>query len=168
MNHALNRILNGVDQFINWMGRATSWLVPILVLLVCFDVFSRYVFGESQIWMVELEWHLFAVIFLIGAAYTLQEDKHVRVDVFYSKFSRKDKGLVNFIGTLILLIPWGIVLLVYSFEYAMDAYRIGEGSPNPGGIPAWYVIKFVLPLGILLLLLQALVLLFKSLKDMKT
>ncbi len=103
---------------------------------------------------MELEWHLFGLIFLLGAGYAFRHDRHVRVDLFYAKFSAKDKALVNLFGGLILLIPWTAILIYVSFEYATIA--IGEGSPDPGGLPARYIIKFAITAGMVLLFLQGL------------
>ena len=111
---------------------------------------------------MELEWHLFALIFLLSAAYTLKEDKHVRVDLFYDRFSARDKAWVNIIGTIFLLVPWCLVLLWVSFDYAYGSWMIREGSPDPGGLPARYVIKFGIGLAFVLLLIQALMLAAKS------
>ena len=105
---------------------------------------------------MELEWHLFGLIFLLVAGYAFRHDRHVRVDLFYAKFSAKDKALVNLIGGLIFLIPWTAILIYVSFEYATIAYKIGEGSPDPGGLPARYIIKFAITAGMVLLFLQGL------------
>jgi len=148
-------LIDVIDGLNERMGKATSWLTLVLVILVCFDVITRYIFSNSSAWIMELEWHLFALIFLIGAAYAFKHDRHVRVDLFYSKFSAKDKALVDLVGNVIFLIPWCIIIIVYSFEYAMTSFRIGETSPDPGGLPARYLIKFAITLGVFLLLLQA-------------
>jgi TRAP-type mannitol/chloroaromatic compound transport system permease small subunit len=151
----MQNLINAIDGLNERMGKAASWLTLVLVILVCFDVVIRYVFSNSSAWIMELEWHLFSLIFLIGAAYAFKHDRHVRVDLFYSKFSAKDKALVDLVGNVIFLIPWCVIILVYSFEYAMTSFRIGEISPDPGGLPARYLIKFAITLGIFLLLLQA-------------
>jgi TRAP-type mannitol/chloroaromatic compound transport system permease small subunit len=152
-------LINKINEGI---GRAVSWLTTILVLLVCFDVFRRYALRDSAAWIMELEWHIFSVIFLIGDAYTLKHNKHVRVDLFYEKFESKDRAWVNLIGTLFFLMPWCVVLGYVSFHYAMNSLNILEGSPDPGGLPARYIIKFCIPLAMLLLFLQALAVLIKS------
>jgi TRAP-type mannitol/chloroaromatic compound transport system permease small subunit len=130
-------------------------------------VFSRFFFDETKAWVMELEWHFFALTFLLGAGYTLRHDRHVRVDVFYTRFPKKDKALVNIIGSLILLIPWTILLMIVSWNYAVASYQIGEGSPDPGGLPARYIIKFSIVLGFFLLFLQAVSELLKAWNDFK-
>lgn len=159
--------MNLIEKIVELCGRSVSWITTLLVLLIGIDVFIRQVFGFSQTWILELEWQLFAVIFLIGASYTLKHDKHVRVDVFYSNFSETKKAWVNLIGTLLLCIPWTILLIQKSIHYAMNSWYIREGSSNPGGLAARYIIKFVMVLGFILLLIQAIALLFSSLKKIK-
>ncbi len=151
----MQNLIDAIDGLNERMGKAASWLTLALVILVCFDVITRYIFSNSSAWIMELEWHLFALIFLIGAAYAFKHDRHVRVDLFYSKFSARDKALVDLVGNVIFLIPWCIIIIVYSFEYAMTSFRINETSPDPGGLPARYLIKFAITLGVFLLLLQA-------------
>lgn len=152
--------LRKVAKFIHWLnervGRAASWLTTLLMLLVCFDVVVRYLFSETQAWIMELEWHLFGLIFLLGAGYAFRHDRHVRVDLFYAKFSQRDQAWVNLIGGVLFLLPWTLVLVFVSFEYANISFRIGEGSPDPGGLPARYVIKYAITVGLSLLMLQGL------------
>lgn len=158
----LERIANRIDHLNEWIGRQTSWLNTILMVLVCMDVFIRYMLNDSSAWIMELEWHLFATIFLLGAGYAFQHDRHVRVDLFYTRMKKQDKALVDFIGTLVFLIPWCIALMVVSFQYAYQSFLIGETSPDPGGLPARYIIKSLIFIGLLLLFLQAISTLFRS------
>lgn len=162
MTHFLKSFSRGIDTLNNWVGKTISWLTTILVVLVCFDVIIRYLFSDTKAWIMELEWHLFALTFLLGAAYCFLHDKHVRVDLFYAKFPEKDKALVNFIGALLFLIPWCIVIIWVSFNYARQSFLIGETSPDPGGLPALYIVKFAITAGVFLLLLQGISSLIKS------
>jgi len=138
-----------------WVGRTVAWLTAILVVIVCVDITRRKLFSETATWILELEWHLFALIFLLGAGYALKHDRHVRVDLFYSKFSPRDQAWVNLLGSVLFLIPWCILIFYTSYYYALESFEIDEGSPNPGGLPARYLIKGAITLGIGLLLLQA-------------
>jgi TRAP-type mannitol/chloroaromatic compound transport system permease small subunit len=156
MVSTLRKVAQAIHTLNEHVGRAAAWLTTLLMLLVCFDVVVRYLFNETQAWIMELEWHLFGLIFLLGAGYAFRHDRHVRVDLFYAKFSAKDKALVNLIGGLIFLIPWTAILIYVSFEYATIAYKIGEGSPDPGGLPARYIIKYAITAGMGLLFLQGL------------
>ena len=152
----LTRFTKFVNSLNEKVGRATSWLTVVLILLVCFDVVARKVFNFSKIWIMEMEWHLYALIFLLAAGYALKHDRHVRVDLFYEKFSEKEKAITNFWGHLLFLIPWCIMVVIASYHYALESLLINEGSPEPGGLPARYMIKFCITLGIMLLMLQAL------------
>ena len=127
-----------------------------LIAVIVLDVLLRYIFSNTKNWVLELEWHLYALIFLIGISYALQNDEHVRVDLFYQKYSKKQKAFLNLLGHLIFLIPWCYIILDTSFSYAMNSLSFNEGSPNPGGLPMRYVIKFSIFFGFLLFLLQGL------------
>lgn len=156
------KLASGIDHLNEQVGRGVAWLTTVLVLLVCYEVLIG-AFNESSNWVTELEWHLFSLIFLLGAGYAYKHDRHVRVDLFYTKFSAKDKALTDLIGNLLFLIPWCVVLIYFAFRYALESFRINEGSPDPGGLPARYVIKFAIVIGILLLLLQSIAELIKAL-----
>ena len=162
MSHLFLSIAKFIDQLNTKLGNAVSWLTAVLMVIICIDVVMRYLFSSTKTWVLELEWHLFAIIFLIGAAYTLLEDKHVRVDLFYEKFSVRKKNIVNIIGVLIFLIPWSIVIIYYGYEYAINSYSFREGSPQPNGLPARYIIKSFIAIGFFLLFLQGLSVLIKS------
>lgn len=156
-----------IDRTIALIGKATSWLTLVLVLVIVIDVFLRYAFNSTSAASFELEWHLFALIFLLGAAWTLQNDKHVRVDVFYHRFSEKKKAWVNLVGTIILLLPFCAVGFWESLSFVESSYVIQETSPQPGGLPARYLIKASIPAGFLLLGLQGVSIIFKSIKTVK-
>lgn len=163
----LNRYIEFVDKINKSIGRKTSWLTAALVLVVVGDVIVRYVFNDSSVAIQELEWHLFAILFLMGAAYTLQKDDHVRVDLFYSKFNAKQKAWLNIIGTIIFLIPFTLLIIYTSQNYALNSFALNEASPDPGGLPARYILKAFIPLSFTFLLLQGVSLLFKSILVIK-
>jgi len=142
-------------------------MTTVLVIIISLDVFLRKAFKLSKPWVLDLEWEIFAAIFLIGMSYTLKYDKHVRVDVFYTNFSEQKKAWVNLIGTVFLCIPWTILLIQKSYHYAMNSWYIREGSANPGGLGARYLIKFVMVIGFCLLLIQALILIIQSIQKIR-
>ncbi len=162
MRAGMLKLTNLIDQLNEQAGRFISWLNPVLVILVCYDVISRAL-KMSQPWVMEMEWHLFAAIFLIGAGYTLKHDGHVRVDLFFSNFSKKDQAWVNLLGTLLFLLPWAALVSIFAFEYAQVSFLINEGSSDPGGLPARYVIKFVVVIGFVFLFLQGIAQFLKAL-----
>ena len=159
------KLLNGYitfsDKIIEWAGRSISWLTGLLVLIICYDVIMRYLFNSSSVAIYELEWHIFALIFLLGAAYTLKHDRHVRVDVFYSRFPKRAKAWVNLIGTVFLLGPFCWILIIQGSDFMTNSFGLSESSPDPGGLPARFLIKSAIPIGFLLLLIQAISLAFK-------
>lgn len=152
-----------IDILIDKLGRSTSWLTTILMILICVDVVLRYIWSVTYNWMVELEWHLFAVIFLVGASYTFLHDKHVRVDVFYEKYAPGRKRIANLLGVLLFLIPWSMVVIYYGWDYMINSYSFRESSSQPNGLPARYVIKSFIVIGFSLLLLQGISKFFKLL-----
>ena len=156
-------IIKSIDKIIKRIGSASAWLALILIVIVCIDVILRSL-DSSVTWLSDLQWHIFAALFLLGGAYTLQDDSHVRVDLFYSKFNSSDKARVNIFGILCLLMPWCIILMIYTFRFAIDSLIILEGSPDPNGLPFRFIIKFILFLSISLVFLQAVSLLLKNIK----
>lgn len=156
------RLVKLIDGFNDKVGYLVSWLTTLMVLVVCFDVVTRYMLNESMVAVQELEWHIFALIFLLGAAYTLKEEGHVRVDVFYSRFSPRKKAVIDFIGCLIFLIPFSILVIWTSKMFVQMSWAVHEGSPNPGGLPARYLLKAAIPAGFVLVLLQGISLTLRS------
>jgi TRAP-type mannitol/chloroaromatic compound transport system permease small subunit len=150
----LQRLCAWIDSLNALVGRGTAWVSLGLVLVVFFDVVMRYAFNISYVFNQELEWHLFAFIFLIGAGYTLLHDGHVRVDIFYQRLSFKNKAWVNLLGVLTCLIPGCLIVIETSLHFVLRAWQVDEGSPDPGGIPYRFIVKSLMPLGFSLLLLQ--------------
>ncbi len=151
----LDTLIGGINTITRWTGERIKWLTTGLVLLIFCDVLLRYLFSESRAWMTELEWYVFALIFLLGGAFVLKEDRHVRVDIFYAKWSDTRKAWTDLLGAVLFLIPWSCVIIYTSFRYAENAFMIGERSSEPGGLAARWVIKGAITLGFILLLLQA-------------
>lgn len=162
MRSALVSFSEIVDRIVEYVGRSVSWLALALVILICADVLMRYLFDSSKTWIIELEWHIFAVLFLLGMSYTLLHDKHVRVDLFYERFSQRRQRIVSIVGILFLVLPWCLVVLDTSWDYFSNSFSFREGSPQPNGLPARYVIKSFIFIGFSLLTLEALSVMIKS------
>ncbi len=145
------------------VGQAVSWLTALLVLVVCYDVFTRYLLQNSLVAVQEMQWHLFALVFLLGAAYALKHDRHVRVDVLYSTFSPRTKAIVNLAGILLFLVPFCLVGIWGAQTFVKTSFLIGETSPDPGGLPARFILKSAIPIGFGLVLIQGVALACKSL-----
>lgn len=137
------------------MGRTISWLTLLLVLLIVLDVILRYLFNFGSVANAEMEWHLFGILIMLSVGYTYKGDRHVRVDVFYQRFSDNQKHWVDLLGTLLFLLPFCIVGAYKSWPFMMSSFAINETSPDPGGLPARFLIKGTIPLGFILLGLQA-------------
>jgi TRAP-type mannitol/chloroaromatic compound transport system permease small subunit len=159
----LTAISKAIDTLNEWVGRGVSWVTLGLVLVVFVDVVMRYLLNTSFVFTQELEWHLFAFIFLIGAGYTLLHDGHVRVDIIYQRLGFKGMAWVNLIGVFLFLIPGCVMIIATSFKFAYTSYAMLEGSPDPGGIPFRFVLKGCITVGFFLLLLQGISLAIHSL-----
>jgi len=158
MNKLISQTIQTIDNFTEWSGRSIAWLVLAMVLLICYDVAMRYLLQQGSVALQELEWHLFALIFLLGSAYTLKHDEHVRVDIIYqsSKLSDKQRALINIFGILIFLFPFCVLILISAWPFVENAYFYNEGSPDPGGLPYRYLLKASVLVAFAMLMLQGL------------
>ncbi|MCH9047661.1 MAG: TRAP transporter small permease subunit [Proteobacteria bacterium] len=154
--HLLNQLSVRLEQVSERTGMLVSWLVLAMVLLVSYDVAMRYFFQSGSVALQEMEWHLFSLIFLIGAAYTLKHDDHVRLDLFYkSKFmDDRRRAWIDLFGSIFLLIPFCILIISSAWPFVYQSYIHLEGSPDPGGLPYRWILKASIPLGFTFLLLQ--------------
>ena len=152
----IKNIINSIDILNETIGRAASWLVLAMVLLIWYDVTMRYSFHQGSVALQELEWHLFALIFLLGSAYTLKHNNHVRVDILYQSqyLSNKHRALINIFGILLFLIPFCVLILITTWPFVENAYYYLEGSPDPGGLPYRYLLKGSILVAFTLLILQ--------------
>lgn len=155
-----------IDYFNDQVGRVLYWLTLGMVGIGALNTIARYLdrftgLGISSNLWLELQWYLFSLIFLLGAAYTLLYDDHVRVDVLYSHLSRRGQAWINVLGTVLFLIPFCITVLWMSIPFVSNSWAILEGSPDPGGLPR-YPIKTVIPLALLLVLVQGVSLLIRE------
>ena len=155
-NSLLNKTIRIIDAVSEWTGRAIAWLVLVMVLIIVYDISMRYLFQIGSVALQELEWHLFSLVFLFGAAYTLKHDGHVRVDIFYQSRWMNDRrrAYVDLFGTLFLLMPFCVLIIVSSVTFVGNAFAIGEGSPDPGGLPYRFLLKAAIPVGFGLIMLQ--------------
>lgn len=154
--HLLNQLSVRLEQFSERTGMLVSWLVLAMVLLVSYDVAMRYFFQSGSVALQEMEWHLFSLIFLIGAAYTLKHDDHVRLDLFYKSNFMDDRrrAWIDLFGSIFLLIPFCILIITSAWPFVYQSYIHLEGSPDPGGLPYRWILKASIPLGFTFLLLQ--------------
>lgn len=155
-----------IDRFNEWMGRGLYWLTLAMVGVGAFNAIARYLdrytdLGLSSNTWIELQWYLFSLVFLLGAAYTLKHDDHVRVDVFYNWLSRRGRAWINVLGTVLFLFPFCAVVLWVSVPFAANSWAILEQSSDPGGL-ARYPIKTAIPLAFLFVMLQGVSILIRE------
>jgi TRAP-type mannitol/chloroaromatic compound transport system permease small subunit len=149
------RLADGIDWFIDLVGRTISWLALVVAIVMGLNVFLRYGFSLGWIWAGELEWHLLVPLTLVGMSYALRHGEHVRVDVLFANFSERGKDAINVVSAILAMIFSALVIWL-SLAYVAQSWAMGEGSPNPGGIGALYVMKAMIPVGFALLFLQSL------------
>ena len=162
----MNRFLGAIDRISGGVGAIARWLTLGMVLIGAFNAIVRYLdrftgWGLSSNTYIELQWYLFAVVFLLGASYALREEAHVRVDVVYGRFGARGKAWVNLLGTVLFLIPFCVLVIVVSIPAVKNSWAVMEQSPDPGGL-ARYPIKTLTPIAFFFLLLQGLAMLARS------
>jgi TRAP-type mannitol/chloroaromatic compound transport system permease small subunit len=151
------------DRFSDLMGWIAGVLNLLMLINVFYDAIMRYFFSSGSIALQEMEWHLFAMVFLFGIAYGLKEDGHVRVDVLYDRFPPRGKAIVNIAGTLLFLMPLSLLIIEGSVWYVQEAYNSGEVSGDPGGLPYRWLIKLVIPASFVFLVVSAIGFIIKNL-----
>ncbi len=136
------------------LGQAVSWLSLLMVLVTVTVVILRYVFGMGWIWLQESVTFMHAALFLIGAAYTLKHEGHVRVDIVYRKFSERGRAWIDLIGTLTLLLPVCLFIFFVSWDYVSQSWSLYEGSREVGGLDGVFLLKTLILVMAALLMLQ--------------
>ena len=167
MNNLL-KISKFIDDFNVKVGKLFSWLLLLMVLLTCLIVVLRYLFNIGFIWMQELVRFFYAAVFLICAAYTLAEDAHVRVDIFYSKLSIKKKYIVNLIGSIIFLMPVCFITFYYSYSYVLNSWMQLEGSLEERGLHAVFIMKTFIWIFSFMLFAQGISIVSTSIKKIRS
>lgn len=149
----MKALIYHLGKLIDAVGFCCGVLMILMVLNVFYDVIMRYVFNNVSIGMQELEWHLFSAMFMFGIGYTLKHEGHVRVDIVYDRLSVRVKALINIIGSLIFALPFTALIAYYGYGYALEAFQMGEGSPDPGGLPHRWIVRSIIPASSVFLIL---------------
>jgi TRAP-type mannitol/chloroaromatic compound transport system permease small subunit len=162
------RISSTIDRFTTGLGRAVAWLGLIMVLVGAFNAIARYAGRHLGLHLssnayLELQWYLFSILFLLGAAYVLRADAHIRVDVLYGRLGVKGQSVINILGTLLLLVPFSLFVVWVSLPVVQASWRVREMSADPGGLPR-YPLKALILVCFGLLLLQAVSELLKNVR----
>ncbi len=150
----LERVAWLFEQINEWSGRAVSWLSLFMVLVTFTVVVLRYVFDLGWIWLQESVTFMHGALFLIGAAYTLKHEGHVRVDIFFQRFSPQRQALVDLLGSLLLLMPVCLFIFSVSWDYVAQSWALREGSREAGGLDGVYLFKSLILMMAALLLIQ--------------
>jgi len=164
----METLARGVEKLIALFAKFAALLVIFLSLLVVYDALNRYLLHSGSVALQEMEWHIFDILFLLGLSYTLQQDKHVRVDIFYASFSPRTKAVIEIISQLLMVLPFTLLILYVSWDFVMQSYLQHEISSDPGGLTHRYLIKGMILVGFFLLGLQSLVILWRNIRLLRS
>lgn len=155
----LARVSAALDRFAGWTGRIVAWLTLAMVIVGVWNTLGRWagryvgVDLASNAW-IEAQWYMFSLLFLLGAAYTLERDAHVRVDVVYGRMSERAKAWIDLVGSLAFAIPFCVAAIAFAWPSVLESWEIREVSPDPDGLPRW-PLKAVVPVAFVLVAMQA-------------
>ena len=150
-------MIKSIEKVTKVVGYLSAFVLMLLMLLIAYDATVRYIFSSGSIALQELEWHLFDIVILLGIAYALKKDAHVRVDIFYASFTPKTKTLVNLLSVLFFILPFSLLLIYLGVDFVLLSFAQNEASSNPGGLEYRFLVKSLLPLSFAFLLLQSFV-----------
>ncbi|MEZ5786590.1 MAG: TRAP transporter small permease subunit [Xanthobacteraceae bacterium] len=148
----LSRVLDGIVRRI---GEWSSWIWTLLMLLIVIQVVQRYVIGLGSIQMEEIQWHLYAIGFMLGLGLTEMRERHVRIDVLAELFPVRVRLWIEIVGILVFLLPFCIFVIWWSIPYVIESWEAGEVSAAPGGLPYRYLLKGVITIAFILLAMTA-------------
>jgi TRAP-type mannitol/chloroaromatic compound transport system permease small subunit len=158
----MQTLINNIERFIDWCGRTVAWLTLLMVIVTFIVVVLRYMFDVGWIALQESVTYLHALVFLAGASWAMQQEAHVRVDIFYSRFSDRTRAWVDLLGSLLLLLPVMVFIVLISWRYVADSWSVFEGSREAGGLPAVFLLKSLIIVMAVMLSLQAVVQIARS------
>jgi len=150
-----------IEIITKYISHLTAVILALLVILVVFDATSRYLFSHGSTALQELEWHFFDVVILLSIAFTLRHNAHVRVDIFYEKFSPKTQAFINIVSVLFFVLPLSFLIIYIGIGFVEMSFVQHEASSDPGGLKYRWIVKALMPLAFVFLSLQA----FKELRD---
>ncbi len=139
----------------------------LMVVVILYDATMRYLFQSGSVALQELEWHLFDVVILLSIGYTLKSAAHVRVDIFYDRFSKKTKHIINIVALVFFILPFSLFIIYMAYDFVMMSFVQHEASSDPGGLGFRWIVKALLPLGFVLLILESILALFEEFRELK-
>lgn len=151
--NGLLKFSKGIDSLNTLVGKTTMWLILATTLISAGNAIVRKAFNSSSNGLLEIQWYLFAGVFLLGAGYGLLKNSHVRIDFISSKLSNRARNWIDILGILFVLIPFCIIIISLSWPFFMQAFVSGETSQNAGGLIRWPA-YILIPVGFTLLVLQ--------------
>ena len=161
------KVSEKIDKTTNIVANITAVLSLILVFLIVYDAFNRYLFSEGSIAVQELEWHIFDVIILLSLSYTFLQNGHVKVDIIYHNLNEKYKNYIDVIAYLFFVIPFSILVICASIDFVILSYEQNETSPNPAGLELRFLIKSVIILGFSFVIMQVISEILKKIQRIK-
>ncbi|MBD3646471.1 MAG: TRAP transporter small permease subunit [Pseudomonadales bacterium] len=150
----MTKLIDRIDRVSEWTGISIAWLTIVMMFLTCAVVIARYLFNVGSIAMQESVVYLHGMVFMLGIAYTLKREAHVRVDIIYQKLSQRSRAIIDLFGSVCFLLPVAGFIFWSSLDYVSFSWSVRESSPEPGGLPGVYILKTLIPLMAFTLALQ--------------
>lgn len=144
-------ICGKLDRLVISIGKVVAWSNCLLIAAIILNVVLRYAFGKGQIWLEEMQWHLYGLAVMIGLSYSHAVNSPIRVDILHQRFSARTKAAWEIVGILLFLLPWIIVMVVMGVDFWTESWRVNEGSDSPLGLPWRWIIKAIIPISYTLL-----------------
>ena len=146
-NSHIPRFSKVLDKVVTDIGEIAAWLNVVLVVVIITQVVLRYIFSSGLVVLEELQWHLYAVIIMLALSYCTTHNAHIRLDLLHERFPERRKEVVDLLGTVFLLIPMVIIILVHSWPFVAESIRLNEASDSVVGLPYRWVVKSFLLFG---------------------
>ena len=150
-NNVILKYFAYIDKLVLTLGETFSWLNFFVLITIILQLILTHFFGKGYIFIDELEWHFYAIAFLLGLSYTEVKDRNIRIDVFSQKFSTQTKEKIDIFGNIFLILPYVIIVFIHGIDFAHEAWIIGETSGSPMGLPYRWFIKSFIPIGVFFL-----------------
>ena len=164
----VQRFLYVIDEISTWVGKTVAWLIILLMIVVCAEVFKRYILNAPTAWIFDAENMLYGTFFMLGGAYTLAQNAHVRGDFLYSSMRPRTQATFDLVLYIVFFVP-GIAALIYAgYYYAADSWRIAEHSTVTAEGPPVYQFKAMIPVAGVLVMLQGLAEIVRCVVCLKT
>jgi TRAP-type mannitol/chloroaromatic compound transport system permease small subunit len=163
----MKRLADRINTVVQRIGDGFAWTLLILIVMIVVQVTLRYGFGKSMVFLEELHWVLYAMGMLVGIAYAIPSDSHIRADLLHQRLSRRQKAVIEIVGVLLFLIPFFGALGWHGWAFTTAAFRLGENSSSTAGLHQLWLIKMFIPIACLLVLTAAVAKLINCISDLK-